>query len=153
MAPLLFPCDLLLQGDSCCLLFQLLRLLPQLDRSHQMGVESNLDESDEEFDEVHSLVNQMITSKLLPILPRLLRSFDPATTDAATGANALHEVCALTEWGKQPSGWLFSLAQQFIALGVDIHAHDHRGRTPLLSLGTKLDASNRQSASRIRLLR
>ena len=67
-------------------------------------------------------------------------------------AIALHEVCALTEWGKQPSGWLFSLARQFIALGVDIHARDHRGRTPLLSLGTKLDASNRQSASRIRLL-
>ena len=93
----------------------------------------------------------MITKKLLPILPQLLRSFDPATTDAATGANALHEVCALTEWGKQ-SGWLFSLARQFIALGVDINARDHRGRTPLLSLGTKLDAANRQSASRVRLL-
>ena len=44
------------------------------------------------------------------------------------------------------------LAKQLIALGVDIHARDHRGRTPLLSPGTKLDASNRQSASRIRLL-
>jgi len=43
------------------------------------------------------------------------------------------------------------LAKQFIALDVDIDARDHRGRTPLLSLGTKLNASNRQSASRIRL--
>ena len=150
MAPFLFPFDSLLQGDSCCLLFQLLRLLPQLDRSHQ---DDDFEEdSDDEDGGLHGKVKQMIKKKLLPILPQLLRSFDPATTDAATGANALHEVCALTEWGKHQSGWLFTLARQFIALGVDIHARDHRGRTPLLSLGTKLDASNRQSASRIRLL-
>ena len=37
----------------------------------------------------------LLIMKVLPLLPKLLRSFDPATVDPKTGNNALHEMSRL----------------------------------------------------------
>ena len=67
-----------------------------------------------------------------PLLPRLLRSLDPAIADAATGNNALHEL--LSRLAPASTGvWLYSLAEALIQHGVDINQRNKQGRTVALS--------------------
>ena len=67
-----------------------------------------------------------------PILPQLLRSLDPAITDAATGNNALHEL--LSRLAPTSTGvWAYELAEALIRHGVDINQRNKLGRTVALS--------------------
>jgi len=76
---------------------------------------------------------QVIINKLMPLLPHLLRSFDPATIDAKTGNNALHQTCRLfCFFMADQCGWRYELVKQFIAHGVSVHTRNKAGRTPLL---------------------
>jgi len=87
-----------------------------------------------EFDGVKAdktAARQLIIEKVLPLMPKLLRSFDPATVDAATDNNALHELCTYFTISPR-SDYDFTLAELLIARGVDVHARDKKGRTGLL---------------------
>jgi hypothetical protein len=90
----------------------------------------------------------VMDAELLPLLPKLLRSFDPSTVDPATGNNALHEVCRLFFLR---GGWPCDLLEQLIALGVSVHTRNNHGRTPLLEHVWSSQPGER-SANGIRLL-
>jgi len=90
----------------------------------------------------------LLIMKLLPLLPKVLRSFDPATVDPATGNNALHEMCTFF---CLKGGWHCDLLEQLIAHGVSVHARNSQGRTPLLVVASDADPDER-SANGIRLL-
>ena len=93
---------------------------------------------------------QLIVETVLPLMPKLLRSFDLATVDAATGNNALHELCSYFTISPR-SDYDYTLAEQFIARGVDVHARDSKGRTVLLKSASVLSFSN-VSTDGLRLL-
>ena len=74
---------------------------------------------------------QLILDSILPMQRVWLRSFDPATVDAATGNNALHEMCTLFIMTDR-CDWRYELAEQLIDHGVSVHERNKAGRTPLL---------------------
>jgi hypothetical protein len=80
---------------------------------------------------------QLIYSEVLSLQRKLLRSFDPATADAATGNNALHEMCRLFCL-HIVSVWDYKLAELLIAHGVSVHARNKKGCTPLLQWATSV---------------
>ena len=84
------------------------------------------------------------------VLPRLLRSFDPAITDEATGNNALHELLTRVI-PDSTAQWAYKLAEALIQHGVDIHQRNKQGRTVALSLAA-LVSSWIKSACSLRLL-
>ena len=73
----------------------------------------------------------LIADQVLPVTQKLLRSFDPATVDTATGNNALHEMCTLFTL-RNVEDWPFKLFRLLINRGVSVHARNHQGRTLLL---------------------
>ena len=77
----------------------------------------------------------IICDHVLPLMPKLLRSFDPATVDAATGNNALHEMCRHFTLDDQ-SSWTYDLAQLLICRGVGVHARNKKEHTPLLEFAS-----------------
>ena len=93
----------------------------------------------------------LIIDQVLPISPKLLRSFDPATVDAKTGNNALHDMCRLFALGRA-HGWAFKLFKLLIDRGVSVHARNHAGRTPLLQRGAKCNSESHHSNDGMRLL-
>lgn len=97
-----------------------------------------------------SIAQDLIYSDILPLLPQLLRSFDPATVNAATGNNALHEICAFFVLATSTS-WSSRLAQAFITRGVSVHARNKRSRTPLLVYAAT-SGKDMRSANGLRLL-
>ena len=118
--------------------------------------EDDEDDDEDDKDEYTFLVQiakrstALTREKLMPPLQKLLRSFDPATVDASTGNNALHELCRLFTLTPR-SGYSHKLAKQLITLGVSVHARNKKGRTPLLELAASSPSSVR-SASGVRLL-
>ena len=92
----------------------------------------------------------LIHDKMPHLQQKLLRSFDPATVDVATGNNALHELCRLFTLSPR-SGYSYKLAKQLIALGVSVSARNQKGRTPLLEWAASSTSSVR-SAIGLRLL-
>ena len=93
---------------------------------------------------------RLILKIVLPLQQKLLRSFDPATVDVATGNNALHEMCTLFSLSRV-SVWSYKLTERLIYRGVSVHARNKEGRTPLLQLAcTSTDEVD--SAVGIRLL-
>jgi len=94
--------------SQSCVLFQLLRLTwnCMVDDDDAAAVKTD-----------RCAAQQLIDGDILPLLPELLRSFDPATVDAATGNNALHELCRLFTLDL-PAEWDYELAELFIAHGV-----------------------------------
>lgn len=92
----------------------------------------------------------LIYKVFIPMLPNLLRSFDPVTVDARTGDNALHRICRLLDLA-YVTGWSSKLARMFIDHGVDVHARNKKGRTPLLEYAASA-WSGVDSANAIRML-
>jgi len=98
-----------------------------------------LDECNPFFDDAEDVraerveAEQVIINKLMPLMPQLLRSFDPAAVDPKTGNNALHQTCRLfCFFMADQCGWRYELVKQFIAHGVSVHTRNKAGRTPLL---------------------
>ena len=83
----------------------------------------------------------LIAEQVLPIAQKLLRSFDPATVDAATGNNALHEMCTLFTL-RNAEDWPFKLFRLLINRGVCVHARNRQGRTLLLQSAASMGALN-----------
>ena len=73
----------------------------------------------------------LIADQVLSITQKLLRSFDPATVDAATGNNALHEMSRLFVL-HDVEYWPNKFFRLLINRGVSVHAHNRQGRTLLL---------------------
>jgi len=96
---------------------------------------------------VEDMLNQ---GSVLPLDLNLLRSFDPATTDAKTGNNALHEVFEQFT-APNSSEWDYKLIQLLIARGVSVDARNKKGHTPLLTAAACFWPTER-SAVGIRLL-
>jgi ankyrin repeat protein len=84
----------------------------------------------------------------MPLLQKRLSSFDPATVNAA-GNNALHELCRLFTLTVRDE-YDCKLAEQLIELGVNVHARNQKGRTPLLEYAAT--SATVRSADGIRLL-
>ena len=84
----------------------------------------------------------------MPLQQKLLRSFDPATMNAATGDNALHEMFRLF-YLDSVSVWDYKLAELLIDRGVSVHARNKKGRTPLLEIAAH---HRRSTATGLRLL-
>lgn len=86
----------------------------------------------------------IIIETLMPLMQKLLRSFDPATVDAAKGNNALHEMCILFPLDDVEC-WDCELVTLLIARGVSVHTGNKDGRTPLLlyaaSFGTHISTA------------
>jgi hypothetical protein len=93
-----------------CVVFELLRFL------HCFAFLWS-DDDDMEADKAEA--EHVIIEELLPLLPHALRSFDPATVDARSGNNALHEMCTLF---RLDGDWTSDLLEQLIARGVSVHA-------------------------------
>lgn len=95
---------------------------------------------------------RLIKHKVLPIIQKLLRSFDAATVDPATGNNVLHEMCRFFAL-RSLRGWDCKLFKLLIAHGVSLCARNKQGRTPLLlcAADTFISASCR-STDGMRLL-
>jgi len=108
-------------GQSC-LLFQLLAMF--------RGCEV-VDGDDRLAAAAKNAAMELIDRKVLPLMPLLLRSFDPATVDAATGNNALHKMCTLFSL-ENVEYWTNKLCQLLIDRGVSVHARNQQGRTLLL---------------------
>jgi hypothetical protein len=102
-------------------MFALLRFLNQTCGPFENNVENAA------ADEIEA--ESLMVEKMMPLLPRLLRSFDPATVDPATGNNALQQLCRLF---CLKGGWHCDLLKQLIARGVSVHARNNKGQTPLL---------------------
>ena len=112
----------MLLGGQAYALFELLRFLRSCNGkvSDTKAVEADKDAAQD-----------LIYNDILPLLQKLLRSFDPATVDAATGNNALHEMYSL--FGLvDPHQWDYELAELLITRGVSLHQRNKKGRTPLL---------------------
>jgi hypothetical protein len=110
--------------------------------------------NDEDADSVKADKNaaqDLIMDQVLPITQKLLRSFDPATVDAATGDNALHEMCRLFSLGRA-HGWPYKLVKLLISRGVSVHARNHAGRTSLLQRGGTCNSAIHRSTDGMRLL-
>ena len=61
--------------------------------------------------------------------------------DAATGNNALHEMCRLFSL-RNIEGWPFKFFRLLINRGVSVHARNRQGRTLLLQLAASIGALN-----------
>ena len=95
-------------------------------------------------------VRHLLHGEILPLLPQLLRSFDPAMVDAKTGNNVLHRMCAMFELAAA-TGWHFKMAHAFVTLGVSVRTRNKKGRTPLLEYAATA-ATRTKSANGLRLL-
>ena len=122
-----------------CVMFELLHFL-------SCTVHLLHDDDDVKADKTET--EQLIIEELLPLLPHLLRSFDPATVDPSTGNNALHEMCGTFDLN---FGWPCNLLEQLIARGVSVHTRNTQGRTPLLEYSFT-SVPKQSSAVAIRLL-
>ena len=105
-----------------CILFQLLRFLH--------GCFAKNGDNRAVFAE-KMLATDLVHRKVMPLVPLLLRSFDPATMDAVTGNNALHEMCSLFTL-EHEEDWPNKFFQLLIDHGVSVHARNHERRTLLL---------------------
>ena len=131
----------LLQVDSVCALFYLLRFFSETGRyriesAHRQKLKSDL--------------QALLIHAIKPVLPRLLRSFDPAITDPATGNNALHDVLSRIS-PTRTEQWLYKLIEALIQHGVDIHQRDKQGRTVALTYAAS-GGSWHESACSLHLL-
>ena len=97
-----------------------------------------------------SSAEHLIIEKVMPPMQKLLRSFDPATVDAATGNNALHELGSLFLLDSV-NGWGYRLAELLVAYGISVHARNKKGRTPLLQWAAT-SFSNEPTARGLQLL-
>jgi len=116
------PCLCCAAVAQSCVLFQLLKFfwscIPDAGDTDDVKADMNA-------------AADIICAKVLPLMPKLLRSFDPATVDAATGNNALHNMCRLFTLHRV-NGWAYKLTELLIARGVSVHARDKDSRTVLL---------------------
>ena len=92
----------------------------------------------------------LIIETVLPLMQKLLRSFDPATVDAATGNNALHEICRLF-YVDSVNVWSFKLTELLIADGVSMRERNKKGCTPLLQWAASMGENDR-TADGLRLM-
>ena len=94
---------------------------------------------------------QQLIFEVSPITQKLLRSFDPATVDAATGNNALHEMCRLFALHSLQQ-WDYKLVGLLIDRGVSADSRNKEGRTPLLQRAATLTVASGRSTDGMRLL-
>ena len=125
-----------------CVLFQLLLFLGCRckDDADADGVKADKKEA-----------RRLIDDKVLPIIQKLLRSFDPATVGAVTGNNALHEICTLLNLGSVANR-SYKLFELLVDRGVSVHARNKKGRTPLLQRAAGSTPARFRSNDGMRLL-
>ena len=110
------------QIGSVCALFHLLRLLAET--ASQTQDASNTLKLKEE-------AAIAFGDSAVPLLPRLLRSFDPSIMDAATGNNALHELLSRAVPNYTTAAFYQTL-EALIRHGVDMNRRNNSGRTVAL---------------------
>ena len=130
------------QVGSVCALFHLLRLYA--DTRH-----SSADSADTTKLKIEA--NVIFVAAVKPMLPRLLRSFDPTTTDAATGSNALHDLLSRV-LPASTDAFSYKLTEALVLHGVNIHQRNKQGRTVALSLAAAQVSSWAKSACGLHLL-
>lgn len=91
------------------------------------------------MEEPKNTAMNIITNHILPQRHKLLRSFDPAIVDAATGNSALHVLAPLAT-AKTP--WVCPLIKLLIDRGVSVHARNKEGCTPLLQIASVLNPTS-----------
>lgn len=94
---------------------------------------------------------ELIDRRVMPLMPLLLRSFDPATVGTATGSNALHEMCSLFSF-ENAEYWPYKLCQLLINRGVNVHSRNKSGCTPLLQRAAHCCCAGMSSTNGMRLL-
>ena len=124
-----------------CVFFQLLRFMKSCRGKAADTADVKADKS---------AAQDVIVHQILPLQQKLLRSFDPATVDAATGNNALHEMCSLFTLAHEDE-WPIKLTELLIDRGVSLHARDKKGCTPLL-LRAATSSQNASTVNGLRLL-
>ena len=110
-----------------------------------------IESDDDSTKEDKKTAQQLIKDKVLPLMPLLLRSFDPATVDVATGNNALHEMCNLFSLDNVYCSD-YELAKLLLARGVKVHSRNRAGRTPLLERAAHCNSGGISSTDGMRLL-
>jgi len=121
-------------------MFQLLRFFSEC------CVENEADDNSTKADK--KAAQQLIIEHVMPLNQQWLHSFSPATVDAGTGNNVLHEMCSFLLMSDQED-WDYQLAEWFIDRGVSVHAQQIRPHpaAPIRSHRSAADRLGRRDAT------